>query len=357
MLRADRRYATLSIQDVYRQPRLQEIAARMGQLRRSIRHRPMQDGLAIRPTSVRRGAPCPGRGGGFAAPCRRPSSPADAPAHRLVALPVLRLSLFHGRRGRQHPSGGSLFRAGLPVGRGRLVPRGHRRQVAGGGAAEARPLSALGRDLLSLVAGRPPLRVAAARSAQRNAAAVLVPAGLGGEDRQRRDHRFGPRASARSAARSTSAQAWARPSTSAMRASSRACSCWARCAWAARRRSIPMPSCRAIRRWATTPGWAAFPPCPPGRTFPTARTGRDRPRGACNRPIEALPPRPRVGRLARLAQSAFFVVAGLAVAAMFFMTVFPGFMLIDWVDANSWNLFEEGNQTSLFAGLLVSTSS
>ena len=46
------------------------------------------------------------------------------------------------------------------------------------------------------------------------------------------------------------------------------------------------------------------------------------------------------GRLARLAQSAFFVVAGMAVAAMFFMTVFPGFILIDWIDANSWNLFE-----------------
>ena len=54
----------------------------------------------------------------------------------------------------------------------------------------------------------------------------------------------------------------------------------------------------------------------------------------------ALPPRPRVGRLARLAQSAFFVIAGMAVAAMFFMTVFPGFILIDWIDANSWNLFE-----------------
>ncbi len=63
------------------------------------------------------------------------------------------------------------------------------------------------------------------------------------------------------------------------------------------------------------------------------------------RPIEPLPPRPPVGRLARLAQSAFFVVAGMAVAAMFFMTVFPGFILIDWIDANSWNLFEEGNET------------
>ena len=36
----------------------------------------------------------------------------------------------------------------------------------------------------------------------------------------------------------------------------------------------------------------------------------------------------------------------MAVAAMFFMTVFPGFILIDWIDTNSWNLFEEGNETN-----------
>jgi non-ribosomal peptide synthetase-like protein len=30
----------------------------------------------------------------------------------------------------------------------------------------------------------------------------------------------------------------------------------------------------------------------------------------------------------------------MVVAAMFFMTVFPGFILIDWLDANSWNLYE-----------------
>ncbi len=40
-LRADRRYATLSIQDIYRQPRLQRIAARMGQLRSKHECRPM----------------------------------------------------------------------------------------------------------------------------------------------------------------------------------------------------------------------------------------------------------------------------------------------------------------------------
>ena len=60
-LRADRRYATLSIQDVYRQPRLQQLAAQDGQLRQKRRRR-----------RFLRGAPCPGRGGGCAARCRRP---------------------------------------------------------------------------------------------------------------------------------------------------------------------------------------------------------------------------------------------------------------------------------------------
>ncbi len=49
--------------------------------------------------------------------------------------------------------------------------------------------------------------------------------------------------------------------------------------------------------------------------------------------------------LEKTGPSGVFVVAGMAVAALFFMTLFPGFILIDWIDTNSWNLFEEGNET------------
>ena len=87
---------------------------------------------------------------------------------------------------------------------------------------------------------------------------------------------------------------------------------------------------------------------PAGRSVPDGENWEGSPARRVERPIEPLPPRPRPGRMARLAQSAFFVVAGMMVAAMFFMTVFPGFILIDWIDANSWNLFEEGNHASLF---------
>ena len=63
---------------------------------------------------------------------------------------------------------------------------------------------------------------------------------------------------------------------------------------------------------------------PAGRSVPDGENWEGSPARRVDRPIEPLPPRPRVGRLPRLAQSAFFVVAGMAVAAMFFMTVFPG---------------------------------
>ena len=63
---------------------------------------------------------------------------------------------------------------------------------------------------------------------------------------------------------------------------------------------------------------------PAGQSVPDGENWEGSPARRVDRPIEPLPPRPRVGRLPRLAQSAFFVVAGMAVAAMFFMTVFPG---------------------------------
>jgi non-ribosomal peptide synthetase-like protein len=77
---------------------------------------------------------------------------------------------------------------------------------------------------------------------------------------------------------------------------------------------------------------------PAQHKIPDGETWEGSPARRVNRLIEPLPPRPRVSRSARLARVAFFVVAGMAVASAFFMTVFPGFILIDWIDVNSWNL-------------------
>ena len=72
VLRAERHYATLSIQDVYREPRLQQIAARMGQLRQKARGQSAPARQIGNLPHVPRGAPCRGPGGGCAARCRRP---------------------------------------------------------------------------------------------------------------------------------------------------------------------------------------------------------------------------------------------------------------------------------------------
>jgi len=64
------------------------------------------------------------------------------------------------------------------------------------------------------------------------------------------------------------------------------------------------------------------------------------------REVEILPPRPQVSALQRAAQAAFFAVASPAVAVLFFLPVFPSFMLIDWMDMHLWNLYE--NQAGAF---------
>ncbi|MFO1264948.1 MAG: Pls/PosA family non-ribosomal peptide synthetase [Rhodoferax sp.] len=46
----------------------------------------------------------------------------------------------------------------------------------------------------------------------------------------------------------------------------------------------------------------------------------------------ALPPRPPVTRLRRIYEGIFFLCGGLLVATLFFMPVFPTFILIDWLD-------------------------
>ncbi|MGA2253085.1 MAG: Pls/PosA family non-ribosomal peptide synthetase, partial [Thermoguttaceae bacterium] len=93
----------------------------------------------------------------------------------------------------------------------------------------------------------------------------------------------------------------------------------------------------SVGNYARLGGLSALPA---RRSVPDGENWEGSPARRVDRPIEPLPPRPRIGRLPRLARSAFFVVAGMAVAAMFFMTIFPGFILIDWIDANSLNLDE-----------------
>lgn len=79
-----------------------------------------------------------------------------------------------------------------------------------------------------------------------------------------------------------------------------------------------------------------------GRHVPEGEYWEGSPARPVPRQSAALPPRPHAGFWLRRAHELFYVVAGLSVAAMFFLTVFPSFILIDWIDAQWWNVFENG---------------
>jgi non-ribosomal peptide synthetase-like protein len=80
---------------------------------------------------------------------------------------------------------------------------------------------------------------------------------------------------------------------------------------------------------------------PSQHRIPDRESWEGSPARRTNRPLEPLPPRPQASLFGLLAQSAYFVTAGMAVAALFFMTLFPGFILIDWLDVRSLNLFDQ----------------
>lgn len=77
-----------------------------------------------------------------------------------------------------------------------------------------------------------------------------------------------------------------------------------------------------------------------GQQVPDGETWEGAPARRASSDAEALPPRPRVARLFRVARLAFFSAATLAVAVLFFLPVFPSFMVIDWLDAQFLDVFE-----------------
>jgi non-ribosomal peptide synthetase-like protein len=55
---------------------------------------------------------------------------------------------------------------------------------------------------------------------------------------------------------------------------------------------------------------------------------------------ETLPPRPQVPAARRWVQALLFAATAAVVSVLFFLPTFPAFMLIDWVDAHTWDVFE-----------------
>jgi non-ribosomal peptide synthetase-like protein len=77
-----------------------------------------------------------------------------------------------------------------------------------------------------------------------------------------------------------------------------------------------------------------------GQHVPDGEIWEGAPAHRVERTPEALPPRPQVTWLRRVILAAFFVATTLAVEVLFFMTVFPSFMLVDWLDMHTWNIYE-----------------
>ena len=88
-----------------------------------------------------------------------------------------------------------------------------------------------------------------------------------------------------------------------------------------------------------------------GQRIPAHETWEGAPaRRSGSSTMEPAYPRPNVSLTVRWTQTLFFAVGSLAVAALFFLPVFPCFMLIDWLDVQYWNVKDDAHP--LYAFLL-----
>ncbi|MCX6926420.1 MAG: AMP-binding protein [Verrucomicrobia bacterium] len=91
-----------------------------------------------------------------------------------------------------------------------------------------------------------------------------------------------------------------------------------------------------------------------GRKVPPGETWDGAPARRINHVAEPLPPRPQPRAAWRWAQAALFALTAIAVSILFFLPTFPAFMLIDWVDAHTWDIFESSlNPLSAFGLFFV----
>ena len=79
-----------------------------------------------------------------------------------------------------------------------------------------------------------------------------------------------------------------------------------------------------------------------GRTIPAGEIWDGAPARRTEQVAEDLPPRPRVSPTRRALLAGAFAVTAIAVSVLFFLPTFPAFMLIDWLDAHTVDVFESG---------------
>ncbi|MSU51317.1 MAG: amino acid adenylation domain-containing protein [Opitutus sp.] len=78
-----------------------------------------------------------------------------------------------------------------------------------------------------------------------------------------------------------------------------------------------------------------------GEKIPDGEIWDGAPARKTNRTATPLPPRPVIGFAQRWALAGLFALTAIIVSVLFFLPTFPTFILIDWVDAHVWDIFEE----------------
>jgi len=87
-----------------------------------------------------------------------------------------------------------------------------------------------------------------------------------------------------------------------------------------------------------------------GRKIPAGECWAGAPARPAAETFESLPPRPHASFPRRAALAALHAVSAIIVSLLFFMPVFPAFLLIDWVDAHTLDVFESGLSAPLAFG-------
>jgi non-ribosomal peptide synthetase-like protein len=78
----------------------------------------------------------------------------------------------------------------------------------------------------------------------------------------------------------------------------------------------------------------------PGARIPDDEIWDGAPARAISAPSDPLPPRPVVSVARQVAFAALSGAAAIFVSVLFFLPAFPAFILIDWLDVRTWNVFE-----------------
>jgi non-ribosomal peptide synthetase-like protein len=90
-----------------------------------------------------------------------------------------------------------------------------------------------------------------------------------------------------------------------------------------------------------------------GRKIPGDETWDGAPARRVDQPREKLPPRPQLWFGWRWAQAVLFGVTAIAVSVLFFLPCFPAFMLIDWIDENTTDIFDSDFSPLFAYGLFL----